>query len=120
MYVGSNPESQDYDFAENSVGATQAEINAKTPKPDHTTAVLAEITTDHLKMKRKCSLAISYLKPTDMQKAMTALQLLSPAEKQAAADIGHARTQLLKRIRQARSPELIERLHGELQTAAII
>ena len=120
MSIGSNPESQDYDFAENSVGATQAEADDRTSKPDETIAVLAEITTDHIKMKRKCSLSVSDLKPADLQKAVTVLQFLNPVEKTAALDINRARTLLLKYIRQARTTELIERLHGALQTAAII
>jgi len=120
MSFGSNPESQDYDFAENSVGATQTEADDRTPKPNEAIAVLAVITTNHIKMKRKCSLAVSDLKPADLQKAVTALQSLSPAEKMAALDIDKARTRLLKYIRQTRTPELIQRLHSALQTAAII
>lgn len=119
MFVDSNPESQDYEFAENSVGAIHAEANDRTPKTNETTTVLAEITTYHIKMKQKCSLAVSDLKPADLQKAATALQFLSSAEKPATMDIDQARNRLLKHIRQARTPELIERLHGALQKAAI-
>jgi hypothetical protein len=120
MFIGSNPESQNYDFAENSVDLIQAEIGARTVKLNDTIAVLAEITTDHIKMKRKCSLAVSSLKHTDLQKAMATLQFLSPAEKPTASDINQAKTQLLKYIRQARTPELIGRLHDSLQTTVII
>ena len=120
MFVGSNPESQDYDFAENSVGATQAEIEAGTPKLNEAIAVLAEITTDHIRMKRKCSLAVSDLKPADLQKAISALQFLSSVEKPPAPDIDQIQTRLLKHIRRARTPELIERVHYSLQKAAII
>jgi hypothetical protein len=120
MFFGPNPESQDYELTENSVGATQAEKETGTLKQDDTIAVLAEITTDHIRMKRKCSLAVSDLKPADLQKAMTALQFLSSAEEPSAMDINQIQTRLLKHIRQARTPELIERLHCSLQKAAII
>jgi molecular chaperone DnaK (HSP70) len=120
MFVDSNPESQDYEFAGNSVGAIHAEADDRTLKTNEITIVLTEITTDHIKMKQKCSLAVSDLKPADLQKAATALQFLSSAEKPATIDIDQARNQLLKHIRQARTPELIERLHGALKNAVII
>ena len=120
MSFSPNPESQDYDLAENSVGATQAEKDAGIQKPDDTIAVLAEITADLIRIKRKCSLAVSDLKPADLQKAVTALQFLSSAEKPPALNIDQTTIRLLKHIRRARTPKLIERLHHSLQKAAII
>jgi hypothetical protein len=105
---------------EASVGALRAGVDAKKMKQNGVIAVLTEITTDHVKMKRKCSLAIADLKSVDLENAITALRSLNPAENPAPSDIGELRIRLLKRVRQARSPEHIEQLHNALQTAAII
>ncbi|KPL21204.1 MAG: hypothetical protein AMJ75_10445 [Phycisphaerae bacterium SM1_79] len=110
----------DYRFTEASVGAIQAGADPKRTEPDGVIAVLAEITMNQVKMKRTCSLAIAGLGSADLGNATTALQFLNPVEKAAPLDIGEARIRLLKHVRQARSPELIEQLHHALQTAAII
>lgn len=110
----------DYCFTETYVGAIQAGADAKRLEPEGVIAVLTEITLDQVKMKRKCSLAISKLMSADLENAQTALQSLDPAENPVPADIEDARIRLLKLTRQARSPEDIEKLHNALQTAAII
>lgn len=82
--------------------------------------MLTEITLDQVRMKRKCSLAIANLTSGDLENAVTALQYLDAAENPVPADIGQVRIRLLKRTRQSRLPEHIEKLHNALQTAAII
>ncbi len=120
MCIGQGPETHDNYLTEKSVGAVQAEADARIPKPNEAIAVLAEITMDQVKMKRKCSLAIADLKPVNLQKAITALLFLNFAEKEATLDIDQVRTRLLKHVRHARSPELIEQLYDALQTATVI
>jgi hypothetical protein len=109
-----------YCFTETYVGAIRAGADAKRLEPEGVIAVLTEITLDQIRMKRKCSLAISNLISADLENAQTALQSLNPAENPLPADIDEVRFRLLKRARQARSPEHIEKLHNALQTAAII
>lgn len=105
---------------EASVGALRAGVDAKKMKRNGAIAVLTEITTDHVKMKRKCSLAIADLRSADLENATTALRSLDPAENPVPSDIGEVRIRLLKRVRQARSSEHIEQLYDALQTAAVV
>jgi len=109
-----------YYFAETHVGEIRAGADARKLEPEGVIAVLAQITLDQVRTKRKCSLAIASLIPVDLEKAATALRSLNPAENAVPADIDEARTRLLRRARQARSPEDIEKFHHELKSAAII